>query len=327
MRWFQEPFKITKSSLLLSPIAILLFFHSTQLYAGSALSAIFLTAVIADLGLVRNQTFQAIVHAATLTGLIIGVGALLLAILGESSSQKELDRLVTIDQQISTRLVGSFPLQVKPTAEFLGSTRRELDVVNDFASYGDYSVPQDFAVYLERLKGLQFVQDGSQQVQVNLLIYGREKAERRLKEQFRENSFEVQKLKSFGGYFENQHQNLLGSCPSWREFYSNIKWKDFIQFLLVTENEVQNDLRKMRNIHIKLSEEELGFFLFIRDNQDAIFTLQNSDPTTHAFSTISFKTSDPALVKTFQTTFEERWKSAGPLPTKNDLSIPDVCAR
>ena len=194
-------------------------------------------------------------------------------------------------QSMSTEYIAEFPDNMEEINRVVSSAKRELDIMVDVPGYGQYSRPEISDLYMQALRKLR------PDVTIKMLIYDENSVRESRRRQFAGREFsDLMKNKRFKHYFHDVWPTL-GEPNSKEEFMDKLqqKQRDYEKSLLE------------KQIDIKHVSGRLMFYLWLADNQEAIFSFQNNSKEEHE---ISFRTRDGTLINTFKNTFDQTWSSA-----------------
>jgi hypothetical protein len=267
---------------------------------------------------------------------ICTVLALVLTLIAMMWSCNQSDTLEEISGALSTKYLGDFPDQIPAITRMIAppddGAKHTVDIMVDHVGYGQYSLPkqEDFLKYYSAF------QQQPENVQVRMLIYSNDQAERDTKKQFPEELFDFEKRRqTFKIYFTERHTELTAPCKTWEEFDKKVQYKDFIGLLRqtqVTRYQIglvgkRGGSAKQRNVEIRFINRELPFFLWMRDGKEAVFAFEKpgvdvtavknaSDPvealSQFGTNSVSFRTIDTKLLSTYEGIFERLWKENSP---------------
>jgi len=236
---------------------------------------------------------------------VLTIVMLLLAVKQYYDSTDQLSRVDKISQRISTQYLNSFPTTIPTITEFINGTQKELDVMVDYAGYGQFSAPHEFGDYLAALRRV------SEKATVRMVIYDRVIAKKAHTEQFPEPQYpSLKESPRFQLYFEDRHANLLGKCP-FADFKNRLAYADFIDRLLLQQARYQSELTESKKLQIQyIHGSQSLVFMWLRDGRDAIFSFKNQG--TNELRELSFTTSDTNLAAVFGGIFEKTWLETTP---------------
>lgn len=255
------------------------------------------------------RVYQLVEPILSVVMMTLALVALVLALIQYKDSRRQLDQLQsfsntmgTISGQISTQFLNVFPSNLVAITDFVTHSDANLDIMVDYAGYGQYSRPEEFDRYFEALKALP------PKAKVRLLVYSNSLADTANRQQFPESDFRNEKNQQrFQHYFRDVHSSFVEPC-GFDEFVKNLTYEDFIHRIVAAQPDYQRIL-KDRNIEVRFVDEELVLFLWLRDNKDAIFSFKNQGATLRE---LSFKTADRNLVEVYRNIFDQQWAAADP---------------
>jgi len=231
-----------------------------------------------------------------------------LAIKQYRDSSKQLEKVDQVSQRISTQYLNPFPSTLPFIRDFILGTQNGLDLMIDYAGYGQFSSPRVFQTYFEALESLPPKRP------IRMLIYDNELAKAAHKEQFAKEQYPTLKEgQNFQTYFTDYHVDYLRNC-NFQVFKTNLEYQDFIDMLLSEQVSYQTELAKKNGVQIRYAHGPSQFlvFLWIRDGRDAIFSFKNQGDN-NQLRELSFTTSDTTLTeKVFRGIFEDAWTNADP---------------
>lgn len=202
-----------------------------------------------------------------------------------------------IADSMSTSYIGEFPKNMESIIKVTSAAAKKLDIMVDFAGYGNYSNPEAFNRYFRTLldphKG--------KRTTVRLLLYddkaGRESRDRQLRQNFETE----RKSERFQRYFHEEHVTF--SVPE--------RYEQFSQDLTEIERQYEQQLIE-KGVEIRHTPQTLLFYVWLEDDEEAIFSFQNTEGGERE---ISFHTRDTALIRTFQATFQQVWNAHADPPS------------
>jgi hypothetical protein len=231
------------------------------------------------------------------TMFVLAVVAILFAVIQFFDSRHQLTELNQVAQSMSTSYVGEFPKNMDSIVKLVGEATSKLDIMVDFPGYGHYSDPDRFKLYSRAL------QDAAGKLTVRLLIYSEKAAQETRLRQFRRDDFaDKTKTELFQRFFKRINPNL-GVPTSYDEFDNK---------LTQMQHYYESEFLRV-GVNVRHTSERLQFYLWLEDNDDAVFSFQNSVREEHE---IAFRTRDGKLIETFTGTFSDLWNraEAPPLP-------------
>ncbi len=204
-----------------------------------------------------------------------------------------------IADSMSTSYIGEFPKNMDAIIKVTGAAAKKLDIMVDFAGYGNYSNPEAFNTYFRTLLDPH----RGKRITVRVLLYdekaGRESRDRQLRQNFeKERGSEI-----FQRYFHEEHVTF--SLPQ--------TYEQFSQDLTEIEKQYEQQLTE-KGVEIRHTPQTLLFYVWLEDDEEAIFSFQNTEGGERE---ISFHTRDTALIRTFENTFQRVWNDHAnpPSPT------------
>jgi hypothetical protein len=225
---------------------------------------------------------------ATLLVNTLTVAALLLALIQFRDSRRQEIKLASISQSISTQFVGIFPNNIDSIVDLISRTNKKLSILADVPAYGAFSNPPAFERYRDSIGALK-----ARGVEVDMLVYGDAALQENIDNQFRASSD-----------FEN-----LTRGQTFKDFY-NVHFKgrtppktagEFIQQLVEMNKNARNDFSNVGvNIRLLPERPDIPFFLWLRDDEEAVFSFYNLGETVRE---VSFRTTDGKLTDSFHDIF------------------------
>lgn len=186
----------------------------------------------------------------------------------------------------STLYVGTFPNNMKEIISLIDSTEKELFLAIDFPSYGCYSDPSLNEEYKNSLRKLV----KNKKVNLKMVVYNSEKAKEASSEQFEG---------AYWSFFENSHQlGVFNEFHGGRENPSD--FNELIKLFLELDSEFVKSLKSIGFEGFKLTNKDLPAYIWISDNDKAIFSFYNLQGI---HSEVSFFTKDRNLIKVLKTIF------------------------
>ncbi|HYP05179.1 MAG TPA: hypothetical protein VER03_03010 [Bryobacteraceae bacterium] len=193
---------------------------------------------------------------------VIGLGMSLWNLYKSGESRRSLD---DIARGISTRYLSEFPEDVADITQFVGETRRTLDIVVDFSAYGSWSSPARFDDYKQALMKL-----GRNGKQVRMYIYDSDTAKQELEKQLK--------------VTEEQFKNEIVGKAKWNAyfaFHAKAKRPDRSEeWYRILNEEEEGCLQELQDarIHVVRRPGPFPIFFWLRDDEQAIFTFPTFDP-------------------------------------------------
>ncbi len=181
---------------------------------------------------------------------------------------------------ISTRYVDTFPRNLPSIIDLIDRTTSSLCIVTDTPAYGHYSNPSAFEQY--RLK-LQVLASPDKNITINLLTYDDSKRNFYAKHQFGITEItqlrERDSYKAYFAYWKNKRQ------PKTMD--------DFYKLIHENNDKFRRELGQYDNIKICETDNQLPIFLWMRDENEAIFSFYNYGLSPRE---VSFRTNDQKLL-------------------------------
>jgi hypothetical protein len=213
--------------------------------------------------------------------------AILFAVVQFVDARLQERKMTLIAQSMTTRFIGLFPKNMKEITDVLNGADAHLDVMVDFVGYGHYSNPQGFDSYFNDLLSKRPKAD------FRMIIYGEGPAATSQTSQF---DFDHEKTSQrFNAFFRQVHSGRkVPSTP--QEFDSAL-------------NDYQNEYKKRlcdKGVEIRTINHSLLFFLWLEDNEQAVFSFQNTGEREREIST---RTSDANLIAPLHEIFVNTWNN------------------
>jgi len=211
-----------------------------------------------------------------------------------------ISRTELVANAISTKYLGVFPLGFPVIAELIGNASRTVDIMVDSVAYGHYRAPEQFSIYLGRVREAA----SDRKVIIRMLVYSP-----RLKEKVRDEGFrgaehfeETRRSLFFQRYFEEWHRGARK--PG--------NYADFLRTLALSEQSYEAEVQNS-GVKILRSEEAFQVFLWLVDDEEAAFSFPiHGEP-----AEIGFHTRDASLLRTFSQLFRRTWAN-------NELRSPEA---
>jgi hypothetical protein len=228
-------------------------------------------------------------------GEVLAFFAISFAIVQFIDARRQEHELAEIAGEMSTRFVGLFPKNLAEITEVVSKAKHHLYIIADFIGYGVYSDPEGHSRYLRALEEALGGDVGVQIISYNSVLASSESVQ-----QFPDGpKMFAGKLKPrvFNRYFQKyKHVRRPKDNAGLRAILDE------------TEEKCREDLCK-KGLKPKYLHETAAFFLWLEDDEEAIFTFKNIGNNERGFS---FRTRDANLVGQFSDIFERRWKAASP---------------
>jgi hypothetical protein len=223
--------------------------------------------------------------------------------------------LAEVKEHLSTKFLAVFPYNIPELKKFISGMSHDFDIMIDFAGYGQYSVPEQFASYFAALE------ECARHSTIRMLAYGAGIAKGAIREQWPDSLFQKELKEPKESRllrFLNNHQDLVPSSLSSEEFLQQLTYDQFIEMQLQVQMQSLSQLTKIRNITIRtIDDVELLLIAWIRSDDHAVFSFKNRGSTLRE---LAFSTKDTALVPVFRSMFERLWSENDPV----NKSIPKV---
>jgi hypothetical protein len=150
-----------------------------------------------------------------------------------STLRENTSTLTEVRDHISTKFLAVFPYNIPELTQFLSGTPHDFDIMVDFAGYGQYSVPDQFASYFSALEGC------ARHSNVRILVYDADLARSAIRQQWPENCVEKEIRESRLTRFLDDHQDLVRPLSS-EEFLKRLTYDQFIDLQLQVQMQSQN---------------------------------------------------------------------------------------
>ena len=205
--------------------------------------------------------------------------------------EAQANELTEIARSMSTRYVGMFPENLKEITRIISDVNKSLSIIVDFVSYGQYSSPALCAAYLQAIENARH-----KNAEVRIICYGPALCEDERQKQFPDGRFAQQENPAvFERYF------MLHSRPPRPRNNAELR-------SVLTGRDHHNRSHLLdAGASVRIQPQQAAFFLWLRDEQEAVFTFKNVGSKDVGFS---FSTRDLRLVRQFGDIFERRWESA-----------------
>lgn len=233
---------------------------------------------------------------------MLGVLAILFAGIQFIDSRFQKQEMNLIARTMSTRFVGLFPKNLVEIAEVIGKASRHIYIMADFVDYGHYSSPVAFNIYLDKIKEAR-----KQNVKVRVICYGKQLADRETEDQFPDKNFaEECESRRFKTYFEI-HSGVPKPCDA----------AQLRSLLASRQKKFVEDLSE-QGVEFAYFPERSDFFLWLEDDEEAIFAFKNIGNTQREFS---FRTQDSNLIEQFRVIFDRRWQNCNRVYDQTSLPL------
>jgi hypothetical protein len=221
----------------------------------------------------------------------------------KSTLQENTATLAEVREHISTKFLATFPSNIPELTQFISGIPHEFDIMVDFAGYGQYSVPDQFAGYFAALE------ECARHANIRMLVYGPGIAKLAIKQQWPESAFEEELKASRLIRFMDSHQDLIRPLSS-EQFRQRLTYDKFIEFQLQVQMQSKDQLERIKNINIRtIDDAEFVLIAWIRDDEHAIFSFKNRGTTLRE---LAFSTRDTALLHVFRGMFKRLWDANEP---------------
>lgn len=230
----------------------------------------------------------------------------------KSTLRENTATLAEVREHISTKFLATFPSNIPELTQFISGIPHEFDIMIDFAGYGQYSVPDQFANYFSALE------ECARHANIRILVYGSEIATLAIKEQWTESAFKEELKASRLIRFMDNHQDLIRPLSS-EQFRQQLTYDKFIELQLQVQMQSKDQLAKIKNVSIRtIDDAELVLIAWIRDDDHAVFSFKNRGATLRE---LAFSTRDTALLHVFRGMFKRLWDANEPKDEKVKAAI------
>ena len=176
--------------------------------------------------------------------------------------------------------IGNFPDNMERINELVSRAKRRLIVVTDLAAYGAFSAPEEHTNYKLRLEEMK-----NNEVELSALVYSDEVARGSVGDQF-------QKLLKETSLSDFLHSELMDRFVEKNGIARPSDEREFLD-MVVEKNRIVRENEPFRNV-TKCVAGRFPVFLWIRDNEEAVFSFYNLGQESRE---VSFYTNKPSLVK------------------------------
>jgi hypothetical protein len=210
-------------------------------------------------------------------------------------AETQLAKLEIVANALPTRFVGTFPSNLHEILEVVRSTESHLLVLVDFAGYGYYSAPREFAAYYQELRktGLR------SGVEVQMICYNRTAGDAAAEYQFPRDAFAAERAGEMYRHFFDVCFPHVPKPETW-EAFNDASWS------------FEDDYRQALHLtgwRLLEAATHLPFTAWVRDHKEAIATFQN---LTRFGDEFCFRTTDPQFVRFFEKQIREVAADATP---------------
>jgi hypothetical protein len=210
------------------------------------------------------------------------------------SSWKQRRKIQQILEETSTRFLGPFPRHLEYLREIIDRAESEVVIMADCADYGSFSQPEAHNAVVHAIENARMP---SRNVTVRLLICGEPQSITRASRFWGISLEELRKDKEFNRCFTS-YFTLHPPAPDTDD--------QFKERLGESQNNCERRLREATVEIGKLPSEISELFLWIADDNEAVFLFPNNDI---GVSGLAFRTRDSRLIeKNFKPLFQRKWK-------------------
>jgi hypothetical protein len=205
-----------------------------------------------------------------------------------------------IAEGTSTRFIGEFPKHIHAIAEVASHACREILILADCVDYGSFS---DHEAQERVVKALEDARDFARDVQIRLLVCGEPSPFSRASPFYGRSFEELQQDNEFNRCAERYFRRY----PSRRGDTSPPSTcMDFENALKKVQSVFEERLGLVQVKIGKLPAERADLFLWIADDDDAVFLFPDGGPEALG---LAFRTRDSKLIeKNFKPIFERYWQ-------------------
>lgn len=230
----------------------------------------------------------------------ITVIALVLSIIQFIPAWRGAEKIDRIAESISTQYVDVFPNNMPEIISLINRTQKSLTVITDVAAYGHFSSPDNSREYIRALNDLN---NSSKDVQIKILYYEPTKGKNKLSEQL---ATEISNWTAFtqGNAYLNYVRHYPNDAPKDADTLLN-------QIVGAGEKLKANLLGINPKTKVITTTDDLQIFMWIRDGEEAMFSLHNYGPNTREDS---FKTIDKRFITRLEAIAGEEFKKAEGVP-------------
>jgi hypothetical protein len=202
-----------------------------------------------------------------------------------------------IASSMSTKYIGVFPKNMGDICEVVSLTDRRLDIQVDLVAYGHYSNPEGFQRYVEKIEEIA---KKTPHPTIRLLVYSDETAQAGRAWQFGgpEGFPKEKESERFRRYFCE-----LYKCPNPPAAYT-----EFIDYMANRQRDWRSRLERYNAVEIRYATFPFRLFLWMEDQEEGVFAFEMYNRN----RTISFRTRDGNLIRTFGSVFEQNWADCAP---------------
>jgi len=233
----------------------------------------------------------------TVVGLVLSLFQVYQA--NEDSKDNQL-QMKEILSKMSTKNIGEFPSNLNKINLLMENAKDSIHILADVPAYGQFSSPDDYLKYKRFLEGIN--PNSGKRVNVKMVTYGQLKRVQKIKEQFSYNKINYEELplnstlkKKIDNYFETlfiKRQN---------EKFDLVDYKLY-EYLESINNNLVKTLQEETTIdYSEENSENFPMFIWIRDGEEAIFSLINYPSNT---TEVAFETIDKSLVTMLEKIFQ-----------------------
>jgi len=224
---------------------------------------------------------------------ILAVLAIWFAIVHFVDSRNQEREINRVAQSMPTRFVGLFPKNLTEIVRVLSEAQRHIYIIVDYVGYAQYSSPRVYARYIETLKDA-----AGRGVTVRIACYDDPLADKEMVVQFPDGDEEFKKESSsarFQEYF------------AFKRGVARPTTMQGLRKLLDEHEKAHIEALRDQGAEICYLAEQPDFFLWLEDDEEAIFCFQNMEGAEERG--FSFRTRDGNLIRQLKRVFDQRWSS------------------
>ena len=219
---------------------------------------------------------------------VLAVLAIAFAIVQFMDAKRQEREITAIEGSVSTRFVGLFPKNLRHIREVISQADRYVYVMVDFIGYGQYSAPDEHQKYLAALQTAI-----RNNLDVKVICYTAILGEEERKQQFPDPPAQFEGIRNKKIFEAFCATNKISPCPA-----TNAALREALERRDALVRPVSNT---------KYLDEAAAFFVWLEDDEDAVFTFKNLGNRELG---LSFRTQDANLIRQFKEIFNETWAMA-----------------
>ncbi|HXQ25532.1 MAG TPA: hypothetical protein VN822_03910 [Candidatus Acidoferrales bacterium] len=240
---------------------------------------------------------------------VLAVLAISFAIVQFMDAKRQEREITAIEGAVSTRFVGLFPKNLRHIQEVISKANRYVYVMVDFIGYGQYSAPEEHQKYVAALQSVI-----RKDLDVRLICYNAKLGQDERKLQFPDDPAPFEGIRNKKVFETFCARNKISPLPE-----TNAALREVLE---------RRDASVRPSVsNIKYLDESAAFFVWLEDDEDAVFTFKNVGNRELG---LSFRTQDANLIRQFKEVFNEAWTTASlnyggsDASTQNAQSKPDL---